>query len=245
MGFRRRDAVLLRSCLLSVALLRASALGGDVPVDRCATAHGLSSDDSLHVFVLSEDSTLWQKRQEGDGWSNWQLIGAGNRYEYDEKTLADIEAFYQPWMCPEGTYSTNGQPFASPPSHSLKYLIHLGEVAKTSEDEGVHTFHVGSLFTFFVLMFLLMTWTYGIGAPAGLFVPSLAVGAAFGQLVGRGVMYAAEADHLSENIDLHTYAVVGAAAMLGGATRMTISITLLVMESLTSWRAGGGSLMGT
>lgn len=159
------------------------------------------------------------------------VIGAGNRYEYDEKTLADIEAFYQPWMCPEGTYSTNGQLFASPLSHSLKYLIHLGEVAKTSEDEGVHTFHVGSLFTFFVLMFLLMTWTYGIGAPAGLFVPSLAVGAAFGQLVGRGVMYAAEADHLSENIDLHTYAVVGAAAMLGGATRMTISITLLVMET--------------
>lgn len=77
---RRDAAFLLRSCLLSVALLRASALGGDVPVDRCATAHGLSSDDSLHVFVLSEDSTLWQKRQEGDGWSNWQLIGAGNRF---------------------------------------------------------------------------------------------------------------------------------------------------------------------
>jgi hypothetical protein len=34
----------------------------------------------LHVFVLSADSTLWQKRQEGDGWSNWQLIGAGNRF---------------------------------------------------------------------------------------------------------------------------------------------------------------------
>ena len=32
-------------------------------------------------------------------------------------------------------------------------------------------------------------------------------------------------------VDLHSYAIVGAAAMLGGATRMTISITLLVMET--------------
>ena len=159
------------------------------------------------------------------------VIDPQNRYEYDERTLADIEDFYPQWMCAEGMYSTHGQLFLSPLSHTLKYLIHLGEVAKTQEDEGVHTFHVGSLLSFLLLIFGLMTWTYGVGAPTGLFVPTLAVGAAFGQLVGRGVMYLAERDHLSENIDLHTYAVVGAAAMLGGTTRMTISITLLVMET--------------
>ena len=35
-------------------------------------------------------------------------------------------------------------------------------------------------------------------------------------------------------VDLHTYAVLGAAASLGGATRMTISITVLVMETTGS-----------
>ena len=35
-------------------------------------------------------------------------------------------------------------------------------------------------------------------------------------------------------VDLHTCAVVGAAACLGGATRMTISITVLVMETTGS-----------
>ena len=32
-----------------------------------------------------------------------------------------------------------------------------------------------------------MTWTYGVGAPSGLFVPSLTLGAAMGRLYGQGV----------------------------------------------------------
>jgi len=71
--------------LFSLLLLRrAQAMFDftDAPFDRCATAHALSLDDSLFVFVLSEDSTLWQKRQQtaGQPWSSWQLIGAGNRF---------------------------------------------------------------------------------------------------------------------------------------------------------------------
>lgn len=62
---------------------RASFDFTDAPFDRCATSYGLSQDDSLYAFVLSEDSTLWQKRQQVGGsqpWSNWLLIGAGNRF---------------------------------------------------------------------------------------------------------------------------------------------------------------------
>ena len=50
-----------------------------------------------------------------------------------------------------------------------------------------------------------------------------------GQIYGRaGVVGAVDS---SIPVDLHTYAVLGAAASLGGATRMTISITVLVMET--------------
>jgi len=52
-----------------------------------------------------------------------------------------------------------------------------------------------------------------------------------GQIVGRAVMAIAKAQGSRVQVDLHTYAVVGAAAGLGGATRMTISITVLVMET--------------
>ena len=74
--------MILRLCLLAFAARSAQATFQltDAPFDRCATSHGLSLDDSLYIFVLSEDSTLWQKRQERGGWSSWQLIGAGNRF---------------------------------------------------------------------------------------------------------------------------------------------------------------------
>ena len=74
--------MILRLCLLAFAARSAQATFDftDAPFDRCATSHGLSLDDSLYIFVLSEDSTLWQKRQERGGWSSWQLIGAGNRF---------------------------------------------------------------------------------------------------------------------------------------------------------------------
>ena len=74
-----------------------------------------------------------------------------------------------------------------------------------------------------------MTVTYGVGAPTGLFVPSLAVGSAMGQICGRIVNSVSGWILTDVQIDLHAYAVIGAAASLGGATRMTISITVLVM----------------
>lgn len=149
--------------------------------------------------------------------------------EYGELTKADIkQELFKPWFCEhEHQHSTYGILFLSPLAKSLKMLLHLGEVSSESNE---YEFGIGVLLLFWILMFILMTWTYGVGLPSGLFVPSLSVGAAFGQLVGRLVQAAvSESEQIS--IDLHTYAIVGAAASLGGATRMTISITVLVMET--------------
>ena len=61
--------------------------------------------------------------------------------------------------------------------------------------------------------------------PSGLFVPSLLSGAALGRLLGN----------LANKffIDLahsNTYALIGAAAVLGGMARMTISLTVILLE---------------
>jgi chloride channel 7 len=162
--------------------------------------------------------------------SGGSLPPEGN-FEYGELTKKDIEEdIFKPWFCnDENQHSEYGILFLSPLAKSLKLLLHLGEV---SSDTNEYDFSIGSLFVFWILTFLLMTWTYGVGLPSGLFVPSLSVGAAFGQLVGRLVeaaVFASGTTHIST--DLHTYAIIGAAASLGGATRMTISITVLVMET--------------
>lgn len=48
---------------------------------------------------------------------------------------------------------------------------------------------VTSLSLFFVLYFLLSIWTYGLSLSAGLFIPSLLTGAAWGRLTGMGLMW--------------------------------------------------------
>lgn len=81
------------------------------------------------------------------------------------------------------------------------------------------------------LKLALTAWTFGIKVPAGVFLPSLAVGASLGRALGiilQGLhrrnpeswlfsSCPAEGDCVSPGF----YAVIGAAAMLGGVTRMT------------------------
>jgi len=68
-------------------------------------------------------------------------------------------------------------------------------------------------------------WTYGLMIPSGLFVPSLAAGAAYGRLVAELLWLAGWKVHRG------AYALVGAAAFLGGVVRMTISLTVILMEA--------------
>lgn len=78
---------------------------------------------------------------------------------------------------------------------------------------------------FFLATFVTSCWTYGLMIPSGLFVPSLCCGAGYGRFVGELMT------QLGYNCDRGTYALVGAAAFLGGNVRMTISLTVILMEA--------------
>ncbi|KAL3769142.1 hypothetical protein ACHAWO_007883 [Cyclotella atomus] len=68
-----------------------------------------------------------------------------------------------------------------------------------------------------------------IAVPSGLFVPSLLSGVAFGRLFGHLLH---KLDHTSATFaDSGTYALMGAAAVLGGMARMTISLTVILLEA--------------
>ncbi len=70
-------------------------------------------------------------------------------------------------------------------------------------------------------------WTYGLAIPSGLFIPSLLIGSAWGRLVGIGIsLIFPEYD-----LDPGKYALIGAAATLGGILRMTLSLTVIVTEA--------------
>jgi H+/Cl- antiporter ClcA len=108
---------------------------------------------------------------------------------------------------------------------AIKQLFHFREAG--ADDSS--TFSSGALFLFFVPYILTATLTYGIAVPSGLFVPSLLSGAAFGRLFGHLLH---KLDHTNGTFaDSGTYALMGAAAVLGGMARMTISLTVILLEA--------------
>ncbi|BGP25738.1 chloride channel [Rhodotorula toruloides] len=87
---------------------------------------------------------------------------------------------------------------------------------------------------------LLTAVTFGASIPAGIFLPSLTVGACAGRAVGL-VMHQIQktyaeswifADCPADGgcINPSVYAVIGAASALGGVTRMTISLVVILFE---------------
>ncbi|XP_022324151.2 H(+)/Cl(-) exchange transporter 4-like isoform X2 [Crassostrea virginica] len=89
---------------------------------------------------------------------------------------------------------------------------------------------------------IITIFTFGIKIPSGLFIPSMAVGAIMGRMIGIGVEQIVVANHdnpFFENmceskqfcrITPGLYAMVGAAAALGGVTRMTVSLVVIMFE---------------
>ena len=105
---------------------------------------------------------------------------------------------------------------------------------------------MGLMYTIF-LVSLLTTVTFGINVPAGLFVPTMAVGASTGRLLGlifQTVIYnnpfILPGCYTVKNcITPGHFAIVGAAAFLGGVTRMTVYYIYLAIISCdhvrTNW----------
>ncbi|CAB1459186.1 unnamed protein product [Pleuronectes platessa] len=92
-----------------------------------------------------------------------------------------------------------------------------------------------------VFKIVITIFTFGMKIPSGLFIPSMAVGAIAGRIVGIAVEQMAYHHHdwiifknwCRPGADCVTpglYAMVGAAACLGGVTRMTVSLVVIMFE---------------
>ncbi|KAL4943516.1 hypothetical protein BDV06DRAFT_189767 [Aspergillus oleicola] len=91
-----------------------------------------------------------------------------------------------------------------------------------------------------VLGFCLATMTFGLDIPAGIILPSFAIGALYGRALGTAFKIWQDAypgfflfGNCEPDVPCVTpglYAIVGAASALGGATRMTVSIVVIMFE---------------
>ncbi|HTL87948.1 MAG TPA: chloride channel protein, partial [Leptolyngbya sp.] len=81
----------------------------------------------------------------------------------------------------------------------------------------------------FCVQFFLIVFTYGSGAPGGLLIPSMVLGAALGYLVGVGEYQVLALSPAT------TYARVGMAAFFCGVARTPITAVIIVFEMTTDF----------
>ncbi|KAG0360740.1 chloride channel [Gamsiella multidivaricata] len=99
---------------------------------------------------------------------------------------------------------------------------------------------VALLFFALVMRVVTCTISYGAKVPAGIFVPSMAIGALFGRMLGlivRAAQVAYPGFFLFSSckpdvpcITPGTYAFLGAAAALGGVMRLTVCVVVIMFE---------------
>ena len=91
-----------------------------------------------------------------------------------------------------------------------------------------------SLIIFFVVKTIMLALVTGLPAPVGLFLPTLAAGAAFGRLFGE-IFVSITGDRNVLGINQAGYAVIGAACY-GSSVTQTLSTAVVVMELLGNVR---------
>ncbi|KAM4634626.1 H(+)/Cl(-) exchange transporter 7 [Polymixia lowei] len=122
-------------------------------------------------------------------------------------------------FCADGEYNSMATAFFNTPERSVRSLFH--------NQPG--TYNPLTLGMFTLTYFFLACWTYGLAVSAGVFIPSLLIGAAWGRLFG--ILLASITSSGSIWADPGKYALIGAAAQLGGIVRMTLSLTVIMVEA--------------
>ncbi|XP_075069599.1 chloride channel protein C-like [Mixophyes fleayi] len=152
---------------------------------------------------------------------------------HDSHTLWDVSEYNCPtgsmWLGKNGSVESN---------HTINQAAAL--LVKNGKQgimllyqRGTHKkFGFPALFTTLILYFTISCWTAGTAASTGLVVPMLYTGALFGRIVGLILVYmfGVRSDEYGAWIDPGLFAAIGSAAYFGGVSRLTISLTVIMVE---------------
>ncbi|XP_055530682.1 H(+)/Cl(-) exchange transporter 7 isoform X1 [Wyeomyia smithii] len=121
--------------------------------------------------------------------------------------------------CEDNEYNAAAALWFQTPEATVKALFH--------DPPGSH--NLLTLAVFVLIYYPLSCITYGLSVSLGIFIPTLLVGAAWGRLA---VSFAVLAfPNSSVFMSPGKYALIGAAAQLGGTVRMTLSLTVIILET--------------
>lgn len=120
--------------------------------------------------------------------------------------------------CAQGQHNVMAALWFNTPEATLKNLFHNKDGA----------WNARTLTVFIIIYFVIAMFTYGLSVSSGLFIPGLLVGAAWGRLFGIVLNYLFPGHAW---ISPGKFSLIGASASLGGIVRMTISLTVIIIEA--------------
>ncbi|XP_023179605.2 H(+)/Cl(-) exchange transporter 7 [Drosophila hydei] len=131
----------------------------------------------------------------------------------NDPTIHPVQLF-----CEDNEYNAVAALWFQTPEATVRALFH--------DPPGSHKILTLAVFT--VVYYFLSCTTFGLNVSLGVFIPTALVGAAWGRLVAMLLFYIfPQAQFLHPG----KYALIGAAANLGGVLRMTISLSVILMET--------------
>lgn len=134
-------------------------------------------------------------------------------------------------QCPSSGLSGKYKQFTCPSGH---YNDLAGLLLNTNDEviRNLFSTDTSDIFQYISLSvvlgssFFLALATYGTAIPSGLFIPVIIIGAAYGRLLGKFMRSFSQLESLDEGV----YAYLGAASLLGGSMRMTVSLCVILLE---------------
>lgn len=134
--------------------------------------------------------------------------------------------------CPSGHFSSMGSLFINTPETVLINMLHVD----------ADMYSMSLLLFFFWVYFALAVVTYGLSISSGLFIPALLIGATYGRLVAIVLFDLLKGNAYSDDIEFDLFvtkfALLGAASVLGGTVRMTLSLTVILIETTGNLTVG-------
>lgn len=162
--------------------------------------------------------------------------------EYSGKCLTDrqhplhTERDVRNYTCPVGiTKIINGTEFTNSSFNEVATLLFVtGEKAihHLFSRDTPYEFGYAALFTVLVIYFLLACWSAGTAISSGLVVPMLFIGGTYGRIIGRAMvdLFGVYSTGYWAWMDPGAFALIGAASFFGGVSRLTMSLTVIMME---------------
>lgn len=141
-------------------------------------------------------------------WAPWFIGCRGEGQNFDHIT-------YIQYTCPEGAYNPLATLLFNPEGAVIKAFMNSST-----------TYYYPELLIFFLIWYLFTIITYGTSVPAGIFLPGILIGASLGRMVGlllTGIF--------KYKVSSYTYSIIGASAFLGGYSRLSFSLAVIMLET--------------